>query len=76
MRNELRTLLSCSSDALTTELLEANRVERHHYENEKMGFLPCVDAGAKAPSISSEVRFGRRAEMNEQKYKISIRLWE
>lgn len=41
-----------------------------------MGFLPCVDAGASALSISSEVRFGRGAETNEQKYKISIGLWE
>ena len=31
----------------------------------KTGFLPCVDAGANALSISSEVRFGRGAEMNE-----------
>ena len=68
--------MSCSSDALTTDLLEANRVERHHYENEKMGFSPCVDAMANALSIPSEVRIGRGAEMNEQKYKISIRLWE
>ena len=73
MRNELTTLLSSSSDALTTELLEANIIT---LKMKKMGFLPCVDAGASALSISSEVRFGRGAETNEQKYKISIGLWE